>query len=304
MVSKSFIAYACLFGFTTSINALSFARDNGSGGSAQVGGGARRSDRTDHHARDLLSKLGKTLKPPGGIEYFPFPTAFPVSTPTDPPNVVSYRDLEALADRGHHHDHTKRRHHHESPSPSPDIPSPVVQNRGIEAFAEKEFHKGEDFLENEVHNLMRRLKLSLGHVSLGDGESAPQPTPSGLHLKGFRDLGSPDDLDAASNEISIDDESQNLDRRLKVSSTKGYSLPPQPTETGLLVAGYRDLEGGLPRLVPGGKKTLLLKGTGGSTATPQPTSFVARNHRGGRTCKFFWPILICEQDVLTIYRSI
>jgi hypothetical protein len=365
MVSKSFIAYACLFGFTTSINALRVASDRDS---------EPPREHDHHHARDprLGSKLTKNL---GGIEGFNFLSAFPIPTSTGPPNAVQYRDLETLADRGRHHKHhTKHPHHPKPTSPPPTSRSHVVENRDFEDFVDKEFDSGKGHIEDELQNLMRRLKVPSGHGSsgLGDSDSAPQPTSTGgPHLVGFRDLESlddnldnsddestltdsqdPQDLmrrgglnitnnhpstrvkvvrprpkivgskgskaradhDPASNERSIDDESQNLDRRIKITSGKSRPVPLPGFDDTDHVVSYRDLEGLVARAladrtfnIDAAEDTVeswvknLVKGSSGSPSTPGNTAQPSR--RRARNCKFFWPALMREKDVLMICRS-
>jgi hypothetical protein len=348
MVSKSFIAYACLFGFTTSINALRVASDRDS---------EPPREHDHHHARDSLfgSKL-KTIQNIGDFPYPPFPSAFPIPASTDYPDAVEYRDLEALADRRlHHKHHTKHPHHPKPTSPSITSPTPVVKNRDFEAFVNKEFDSGKDHIENELQNLVRRLKLDSGYYDfLRHSVSAPQPTSTGgPHLVGFRDLGSLDDNldnsddeailtdvqdsqdlvrrggpevthksvttkpnkkkieggkrprpttttvgapsnlpeskgsearadhDLASNEGSIDDESQHLDRRIKVTSGKSRPAPPPGSDGPGSVVSYRDLEGLVARALADRTFNIdaaidtveslvktLVKGSSGSPSTP------------------------------------
>jgi hypothetical protein len=383
MVSKSFIAYACLFGFTTSINALRVASDRDS---------EPPREHDHHHARDPLfgSKL-KLTQNIGDLPYPSLPPAFPIPTLTDYPDAVEFRDLEALADRRlHHKHHTKHPHHPKPTSPSLTSPTPVVKNRDLEALADKEFHSGEDFLDEHLQSLVRRLKLS---DFLRHSVSAPQPTSTGGSLlKGYRDLGSLDDNldnsddestltdvqdsqdllvrrggpevthkpatdksnkkkktgakvvkrprpttttvgapspsnlteskgskaradhDLASNEGSIDDESQNLDRRIKITSGKSRPAPPPGSDGPDSVVSYRDLEGLVARALADRTFNIdaaidtveslvktLVKGSSGSPSTPGNTAQPSR--RRARNCKFFWPALMCEQDVLIICRS-
>jgi hypothetical protein len=217
---------------------------------------------------------------------------------------------------------TKHPHHPKPTSPPPTSRSHVVENRDFEAFVDKELDSGKGHIEDELRNLMRRLKVPSGHGSsgLGDSDSAPQPTSTGgPHLVGFRDLGSLDDNldnsddestlsdlgdsqdlmrrggpesthksatnkpnkkknrsqsreeasshnqtvgapspsnllgskgsearadhDLASNEGSIDDESQNLDRRIKITSGKSRPAPLPGSDDTDHVVSYRDLEG-------------------------------------------------------------
>ncbi|KAN0137736.1 hypothetical protein V8E53_004220 [Lactarius tabidus] len=299
MVSKSFIAFACLFGLTTSINAQHVAPNRES--ALEHDHDVHRSHHTKNHARNLPgNKLPENL---GGIHYASLPYAFPFPSPT-PPSVVEFRDLEALADRSLHPHNpliglTVRP---KPPSSPPSKPSRVVEKRGLKAFADNELDKGKEFVDEELHHFMRRLKVPSGHGSsgLGDSDSAPQPTSTGApHLVGFRDLGSLDD-NLASNEGSIDDESQNLDRRIKITSGKKRPAPPPGSDESDSVVSYRDLEGLVARaladrtfnidaaedVVESLVKTLV-KGSSGSPPTPgntaQPSRRRARNWSSRRS---------------------
>ena len=155
MVSKSFIAYACLLCLTTSINAQSVASDaKAKSGHAHTHKheGHSKHRTTQHHARDAVSDAinGRNFELPSshvGIEDFPVHVAA---------HPVELRDLEALADRSHGH-HRKHKSHLTSSTSRPHV------GRGLESFAEPELGNGEKFVGEELHNLPRRLETHLPH---------------------------------------------------------------------------------------------------------------------------------------------
>ena len=156
MISKSFIAYACLLGLTTSINAQSVA-SGVKGGHAKAHkhghGHHHTSHHTHHHARDAVSDTieGRNFEHPYshvGVEGFPIHSG--------PAYALEGRDLEALADRSHgrHRKHKSHSHPHSTSSTSHHHAA-----RGHESFAKHEHGKGEE----EWHNLLRRLEDHLSH---------------------------------------------------------------------------------------------------------------------------------------------
>ena len=158
MVSKSFIAYACLLCLTTSINAQSVTS-----GAKAKGGHAHthKHHHAQHHARDAVD--GRDFQLPNSHEglglHFPAPL----------PGALELRDLEALADRSHGH-HRKHKSH---PSSST---GHAHAGRGLESFAEGELGKGEKFDGEELHNLMRRYRISLQNlVGNGGGGAGSRP---------------------------------------------------------------------------------------------------------------------------------
>ena len=159
MVSKSFIAYACLLYLTTSINAQSVTSDaKAKSGHAHKHKHEGHSNHhtTQHHARDAVSDAidGRNFELPNshvGIEDFPVHVTAP-----GVPHPVELRDLEALADRSHGH-HRKHKSHSTSSTSRPHV------GRGLESFAEQELGNGEKFVGGELHNLLRRLETHLPH---------------------------------------------------------------------------------------------------------------------------------------------
>ena len=89
MVSKSFIAYACLFGFTTSINAQASIAPGLGGEHVQ------RSPQTNHPARRAFANERSNFEcsPNNGI-----PVTSP-PLPADLPDAVQYRAIKRLVDR-------------------------------------------------------------------------------------------------------------------------------------------------------------------------------------------------------------
>ena len=152
MISKSFIAYACLLGLTTSINAQP-AASGVKGGHTKAHKHGHGHHHTHHHARDAGSDTidSRNFALPYshvGVEGFPVHAG--------PPYYVEARDLEALADRSHgrHRKHKSHSHSHSTSSTSHHHAA-----RGHESFAEHEHGKGEE----EWHNLLRRLEDHLSH---------------------------------------------------------------------------------------------------------------------------------------------
>jgi hypothetical protein len=343
MVSKSFIAYTCLFGFTTSINALRVTSGRHGSPAPEHEDDVHQveSSRTNPHARNLLGN--KILSHLGGIHFETPVYASPFPTQTSSPDVVSYRDLEDLEDRGHHRHHHKRPHSHTS-SPSPPLASPtdVVEKRGLEALAENELHSGEESIHEKLYDLIRRLEhvTSEHGVSSGRSDSAPPLPQTGRHNyvgnRGLFDkidnlnshapsfaslptkvltstptrLSNPIEFykpkpgkTSRSSERFID-ESQNLNRRLKVTSTSGQSFPrPVETETDEpQVAQYRDLEGLMDRTLTERSIVKFItdhinrkKVSGTSTSAVLPAQSGLPNRRRAnseRTCKFFWLALM------------
>ena len=323
MVSKSFIAYACLLCLTTSINAQSVTSDaKAKSGHAHKHKHEGHSNHhtTQHHARDAVSDAidGRNFELPNShvrIEDFPVHVTAP-----GVPHPVELRDLEALADRSHGH-HRKHKSHSTSSTSRPHV------GRGLESFAEQELGNGEKFVGEELHNLMRRLDVSLIQKIVSNAvKSRPKVRSTEVHRPHHHKHKSSSssstsrphverDLQAVVNEVN------KLGSGEKFVGSHLFARGPEVhrphhhkhKSSSASSTSHAHVGRGLESVADGEELHNLLRrlevpfGHGQPFPVYTPGEIHAVGFRRGlnsRNCKFFWPVLIYEQDVLMICRSI
>ena len=239
MVSKSFIAYACLFGFTTSINAQA-AIVPGLGGEH-----VQRSPQTNHLARRAFASERSNFDC-SPIDSVPVTSPLPSA---DFPEAVQYRAVKRLVDR--------------------------AQVRAIQLLADRALASSErSILEPLLNHIQARLKVSspedsipaappsqcglpevVGYRRLEPifdfeplpdyGASAPQPTQSNFpEAVQYRDIKPLAERALASSERSILEPLLNhIQARLKVTSPEDSIPAAPPSQDGFPnVVGYRDIK--------------------------------------------------------------